>query len=121
MDGKATLASNVNVKHHVSVNNLPQKKIKLKINDKINGEFVLDVLIDGSVIAGRNNECDVYFDDLNMSRQHFALETDGTGVYITDLESSNGTFVNGIRVNQRTELQSNDEIAAGNIHARIFW
>lgn len=72
-------------------------------------------------MAGRSKDCDIYFDDPKMSRQHFALETDGMDVYITDLESSNGTFINGVRLEKRRKLLPNDEIAAGNIQAKIVW
>ncbi|HIZ21524.1 MAG TPA: FHA domain-containing protein [Candidatus Blautia faecigallinarum] len=121
VDGKATLASNVDVKQHISTRDLPQKKIVLVIRDKVNGKCETNVTINGSLMVGRSGECDVYFDDERMSRQHFALETDGTDVYITDLESHNGTYVNGIRINKRRKLLSGDEIAAGNMEARILW
>ena len=121
VDGKATLASNVDVKQHVSVVNLPQKTVTFLMKDQINGKCELKVTINGSAMAGRSDDCDIYFDDPKMSRQHFALETDGNDVYITDLESSNGTLVNGVRLNRRRKLLPNDEIAAGNIQAKIVW
>lgn len=121
VDGHATLASNVDVKQHVSSRELPQKTIKLSVRDKINGQCEMNVTINGSTMVGRSSECDVYFDDLKMSRQHFVLETDGKDVFITDLESHNGTLVNGVRVNNRRKLAPDDEIAAGNIQIRILW
>ena len=121
VDGKATLASNVDVKQHVSVVNLPQKTVTFLMKDQINGKCELKVTINGSAMAGRSDDCDIYFDDPKMSRQHFALETDGNDVYITDLESSNGTLVNGVRLNRRRKLLPNDEITAGNIQAKIVW
>lgn len=121
VDGKATLASNVDVKQHVSVVNLPQKTVTFLMKDQINGKCELKITIHGSAMAGRSDDCDIYFDDPKMSRQHFALETDGNDVYITDLESSNGTLVNGVRLNRRRKLLPNDEITAGNIQAKIVW
>lgn len=121
VDGKAALASNVDVKQHVSVINLPQKTVTFLLRNQINGKCELKVPINGSAMAGRSKDCDIYFDDPKMSRQHFALETDGTDVYITDLESSNGTFINGVRLEKRRKLLPNDEIAAGNIQAKIVW
>lgn len=87
VDGKATLASNVDVKQHVSVVNLPQKTVTFLMKDQINGKCELKVTINGSAMAGRSDDCDIYFDDPKMSRQHFALETDGNDVYITDLRA----------------------------------
>ena len=121
VDGKATLASNVDVKQHVSVVNLPQKTVTFLMKDQINGKCELKITINGSAMAGRSDDCDIYFDDPKMSRQHFALETDGNDVYITDLESSNGTLVNGVRLDKRRKLLPNDEITAGNIQAKIVW
>ena len=121
VDGKATLASNVDVKQHVSVVNLPQKTVTFLMKDQINGKCELKITINGSAMAGRSDDCDIYFDDPKMSRQNFALETDGNDVYITDLESSNGTLVNGVRLNRRRKLLPNDEITAGNIQAKIVW
>ena len=121
VDGKAALASNVDVKQHVSVVSLPQKTVTFLLQNQIGGKSELKVTINGSAMAGRSDDCDIYFDDPKMSRQHFALETDGTDVYITDLESSNGTFVNGVRLNRRRKLLPNDEITAGNIQTKIVW
>jgi pSer/pThr/pTyr-binding forkhead associated (FHA) protein len=85
--------------------NYPQKRISLTIQS--------------SIIVGRNNICDVYIDDAKMSRQHFAVEyTDGVFM-ISDLESANGTFVNGIRVYGRQRLNSGDMIVAGLTSIRI--
>lgn len=121
VNGKATLASNVDVKQHISVKDLPRKRVALIIRDKFNGKCETNVTINGSAMVGRSGDCDVFFDDERMSRQHFVLETDGTDVFITDLESQNGTYVNGIRIYKKRKLFPNDEIAAGNIQARIVW
>lgn len=121
VEGKAALVSNVDVKQHVSVQNIPSKNIKLLIRDKVNGKCEMDVSVNGSSIIGRSDSCDIYFDDPRMSRQHFVLETDGEDVFITDLESQNGTFINGVRVGQKRKLSPNDEIAAGNMQMRILW
>lgn len=48
-----------------------------------------------------------------MSGVHFALETDQQSCYVSDLGSSNGTFVNGRRIAARTRLQPGDKITAG--------
>lgn len=51
--------------------------------------------------------------DSLMSGTHFALESDFAGCYLSDLNSSNGTLVNGQRVRSRTQLHGGDEIVAG--------
>lgn len=51
--------------------------------------------------------------DSLMSGVHFALQSDISGCYLTDLGSSNGTLVNGQPVGGRTLLGAGDEIVAG--------
>lgn len=100
---KSTAQTKVNL--YTQTANYPQKHISLNVNS--------------SFIVGRNDICDVYIDDSKMSRQHFAVEyTDGVFL-ISDLESANGTFVNGIRVKGRQRLNSGDMILAGTTSIRI--
>lgn len=64
--------------------------------------------------VGRTEWADVAVPhDSLMSGMHFALESDFSGCYLSDLNSSNGTLVNGQRVRSRTRLQAGDEIVAG--------
>ena len=49
-----------------------------------------------------------------MSRQHATIRGDASGFWISDLGSSNGTFVNGSRVNQEPQkLRNWDRIELG--------
>ncbi len=52
-------------------------------------------------------------DDKRMSSLHFAIDCGEKGCRLLDLKSSNGTFLNGARVNEAT-LVNGDEIRAGN-------
>jgi len=52
--------------------------------------------------------------DQTISRRHAELTPDSGRWYITDLESSNGTFVNGQRVTERRMLHPGDQIRCGN-------
>jgi hypothetical protein len=63
---------------------------------------------------GRNPKADQPFpDDKLMSGLHFAIDHDEKGCRLLDLQSSNGTFLNGARVKEAT-LANGDEIRAGN-------
>jgi diguanylate cyclase (GGDEF)-like protein len=70
------------------------------------------------VILGRALEADVRVNDTQVSRQHAKVtavkgETEGPSEYIlTDLDSRNGTFLNGVRV-RREKLQNGDKISIG--------
>jgi ABC-type multidrug transport system ATPase subunit/pSer/pThr/pTyr-binding forkhead associated (FHA) protein len=66
------------------------------------------------VVVGRDaTRCDVALDHALISRQHAALETDEHGrVTVIDLGSTQGTYVNGTRVD-RQELQDGDSVGLG--------
>jgi pSer/pThr/pTyr-binding forkhead associated (FHA) protein len=51
--------------------------------------------------------------DGHMSSVHFVLETDQLACYVRDLGSSNGTFLNGKPVLEKTLIRNGDEIRAG--------
>ncbi len=64
---------------------------------------------------GRATDNDVVVDDNTVSRHHARLERSVTpGEWtVTDLGSSNGTFVNGLRINSRTKVRAGDRIQLG--------
>ena len=64
-------------------------------------------------IMGRQESCDLTISDANISRQHAELFWDGEGWSIRDLGSTNGTKVNGHRVQGEVELHDNDNIELG--------
>ena len=68
-------------------------------------------LFDGLRI-GRNDDNDVVIADGRVSRHHARIVADGGGFAIEDLQSSNGTFVDGAQV-QRARLQAGSSIVVG--------
>ena len=74
-----------------------------------------------SLIVGRSSMCDLYFDDVNMSRQHFSIETINGELYINDLDSTSGTYLNGVRMYMKQRLRRGDIVTAGKIKIRIEW
>jgi hypothetical protein len=63
--------------------------------------------------VGRSPDCDIFLDDVTVSRKHAVLvQADGT-FSIEDLGSLNGTFVNRKRIESPTKLQSGDEVQIG--------
>jgi len=63
-------------------------------------------------LIGRSPECDVFLDDVTVSRRHAELLHEGETYTIRDLGSLNGTFVNRQRV-ESAELHDDDEVQVG--------
>ena len=61
---------------------------------------------------GRSPDCDVFLDDVTVSRRHAAVVTDGAGARIEDQGSLNGTYVNRQRI-ETAPLGDGDEIQIG--------
>ena len=62
---------------------------------------------------GRSPECNIFLDDVTVSRKHAVLIEENGEVSIEDLGSLNGTFVNRRRIEAPTRLQSGDEVQIG--------
>lgn len=89
------------------------RKVTFRINMKNRVEQRVEMEMHSSIIVGRSAECELSVDDTNMSRQHFAIEDCDGQCVISDLHSSNGTYVNGIKLNGRQIIRNNDKITAG--------
>ncbi len=62
---------------------------------------------------GRSPDCDVFLDDVTVSRKHAVLVEQDGDYLIEDQGSLNGTFVNRRRIEAATRLQSGDELQIG--------
>jgi hypothetical protein len=72
-----------------------------------------DIVLSGQrMVVGRLRDCDICLADVNVSREHAAFVRSGEGWSVEDLDSTNGTFVNGRRVAQ-AELADGDTVEAG--------
>lgn len=74
-----------------------------------------------SMIVGRSDICDLTIQDPVLSRQHFVVEDIENGLAVTDLETTNGTFVNGVEIKSRTYLDNHSVITAGNSIIKISY
>jgi hypothetical protein len=70
------------------------------------------------LIIGRSPQAGVVINDANVSRQHAEVWRTAEGVAIRDLRSTNGTFVNGHRIDA-VSLSPRDDVVVGNVHFRI--
>ncbi len=64
------------------------------------------------MVIGRLRSCEIHLQDMNASREHAALERGANGWDLFDLGSTNGTLVNGVRVD-RVHLSDGDTITIG--------
>lgn len=72
----------------------------------------LFTLGDEPLLIGRSPECDVYLPEQGVSRRHAQIEWRGDAVRLRDLGSTNGTFVNGVHVEEHL-LEDGDRVQIG--------
>lgn len=63
--------------------------------------------------VGRDSSCDLVVDDEKASRRHFAIQALSGAAELSDLGSSNGTFVNGDRIVGSVSLQGGESLRLG--------
>lgn len=92
---------------------------------------ILSQLVDNVVVSnfeltgpqvqiGRRGSCDLRIDEISVSGQHAMIEVEQNAYlegaidyYITDTNSTNGTFINDVRLTDRQRLNSNDMVRIG--------
>ncbi len=76
-------------------------------------------LEDGEQTVGRSRTCDVSVSDPSVSRRHVVLKADSGRILLKDLGSSNGTFINGERIQEGGELHHGDTLGLGDADLKI--
>jgi transcriptional regulator of acetoin/glycerol metabolism len=71
------------------------------------------------VVLGRSDESNVVLDDERLSRRHFSARWVGGAMLLTDLDSKNGTFLDGARLHGATERER-PRVARLGSHLVIF-
>ena len=61
---------------------------------------------------GRDPDSDIFLDDVTVSRKHAKIRLSGERVFVADVGSLNGTYLNGERVDE-AELRHGDEMWIG--------
>ncbi len=61
-------------------------------------------------VIGRHPTCEIVLPESQVSRKHIRLLEESDGYYIEDLNSQNGTFLNGKRIDSRSLLADGDQI-----------
>lgn len=72
----------------------------------------------GEYKIGREGADISFSADSGVSRSHAVISRTGSGVTITDLGSTNGTYVNGVKISGSTELKAGDLLILGTVRLR---
>ena len=79
----------------------------------------LEVPVDRSrMVVGRGRGADLVVAESTMSREHAVIGFDDGGCFVEDLQSTNGTKVNGERC-ERGRLRDGDEIQLGRLQLQV--
>ncbi len=90
-------------------------ELVLKLGDEVIEKFVFDKDI---VSIGRARDNDVVVENLSVSRNHARIRRQGGKFILTDLNSANGTYVNGVKIT-KTEIVDSDVVSVGK-HKILF-
>jgi pSer/pThr/pTyr-binding forkhead associated (FHA) protein len=86
---------------------IPPKVVLRGVSGSYFGKIVP---VRGRLVIGRGSECDLILDEPEMSRRHAVIENSDDGIFLRDLGSANGTYVNGVQVRDAV-LHPDDQIA----------
>jgi ABC transport system ATP-binding/permease protein len=86
----------------------------INANEPSNGPFTFRILPGAIKTIGRAPRADFIVDAALVSRVHCRLSAGAADLEVVDLESTNGTFVNGERV-ERALLKSGDTLGVGKV------
>lgn len=64
-------------------------------------------------LIGREAHCPLQIEDPFLSGQHCVILTEGNEIFVEDLQSTNGTFVNFERIYERQKLRDGDYLEMG--------
>lgn len=90
-------------------------EIVVKLGNRIVNRYRFDKEV---LSIGRARDNDIVIENLSVSRNHARIKKDGAQFILTDMNSANGTMVNGQRVT-KTPLADNDKLTVGK-HTLIF-
>ena len=111
-DEKTGLASTQEINRKTYIGRIPTiQHAFLEIMDKEKRKFILG---EKDIIIGRSSECDIQVMASNISRKHARISFSNEEYRIEDLGSTNGIYVNGVKV-ERCVLRKHDVLEIGGI------
>lgn len=91
----------------------PGTTASLRIEVRRSGEPPEVVDVQDGCLLGRGRDCTLSFDDPTVSKWHARLHFNGRAAFVEDLSSTNGTYLNGRRVDGTAVLRHGDRIDLG--------
>lgn len=76
--------------------------------------------VNGTISIGRKDDNSISIDDPYISQVHAEVIVNDGRIFVNDLDSTNGTFVNGKSVNGKQELYTGDKIEIGRITFKVI-
>jgi hypothetical protein len=111
IDGKIGFGDMVEFKQHFATPDTGD--VCLVVTDSRGASQRVEIGVNRSFFVGRSGINNLSFDDDKMSRQHFVIEAEDGAYFLTDLGTTNGTYLNGVPVKNRRKIAGNDVITAG--------
>ncbi len=93
------------------------RRVELEINER---GALRRLVAPTPLVVGRSGQSDLVLTDPEVSRSHARFEVAGGIVYLNDLQSRNGTFLNGRRVGEPIEVQAGDQVDVGSARLTVL-
>lgn len=89
------------------INNFGDATVNVSVHEPASGKT--------EWVFGRSEDCDFVYPAPKASRRHFMISLCDGHYYIQDLGSTNGTYLNGKRINHKERIFSGDVISMGGV------
>ncbi len=76
-------------------------------------------LVGPRMVIGREASADIHLDDRALSRKHAAIEKRGAAIWVSDMKSANGTYINGQKIREPERLHAGDVIGVGHYKIKL--
>ena len=85
----------------------------------VNGGRAIPLRRTRPMTVGRDDDCDIVIPDASVSGRHARVEFDGVTWVLTDLGSTNGTWLNGDRLADSTRIEASDVVQFGRFNVQV--